>query len=389
MASPRSSAWPLAWVWVGLIVYASLHPFSGWTWPPLPTSAATADSPWLALLHLPMPRRALRFDVITNVLAYVPLGGLVALGLLRDGHAPWRAWCTALAAGAALSYAMEAAQHLLPQRVPSLMDWLCNTAGTSVGATLAWFALRLGLLRWWHQQRAHWFVPHGAAGLALLLFWPVALLFPPPLPLGLGQGLGRLAELLDDAVADTAFAGWVPLPDSQATLAPGTELLAVALGALAPCFVGFTMARRPHHRLVLMVGALLLGVGTTTLSTAMNFGPEHADTWLTPPVLPGLGVAVLLGLALAWVPRRVVAALGLMAITALVGLVNQIGSNPYFALSLQGWEQGRFIRFHGMAQWVGWLWPFAAILFLLARSTERTPERADPSGARSSAGRRG
>ena len=26
--------------------------------------------------------------------------------------------------------------------------------------------------------------------------------------------------------------------------------------------------------------------------------------------------------------------------------------------SLQAWEQGRFIRFHGLAQWVGWLWPY-------------------------------
>jgi hypothetical protein len=35
--------------------------------------------------------------------------------------------------------------------------------------------------------------------------------------------------------------------------------------------------------------------------------------------------------------------------------------------SLQGWEQGRFVRFHGLAQWVGWLWPYAAMAWLLAR----------------------
>ena len=40
---------------------------------------------------------------------------------------------------------------------------------------------------------------------------------------------------------------------------------------------------------------------------------------------------------------------------------------PYFAQSLHGWEQGRFIRFHGAAQWVGWLWPYAAIVYLLTR----------------------
>ena len=34
--------------------------------------------------------------------------------------------------------------------------------------------------------------------------------------------------------------------------------------------------------------------------------------------------------------------------------------------TLQDWEQGRFIRFHGLAQWVGWLWPYAVLLYVLS-----------------------
>ena len=30
-----------------------------------------------------------------------------------------------------------------------------------------------------------------------------------------------------------------------------------------------------------------------------------------------------------------------------------------------------FIRFHGVAQWVGWLWPYAALAVLLARVAAR------------------
>ena len=56
-----------------------------------------------------------------------------------------------------------------------------------------------------------------------------------------------------------------------------------------------------------------------------------------------------------------------MALTALVVLVAQAPADPYFAESLQAWEQGRFIRFHGAAQWVGWLWPYAALVYLLVR----------------------
>lgn len=362
----RSSAWPLAWAWIGLIVYASLHPFNDWHLPPWGDRQA-----WLDLLRLPMPRRAMRFDFVANLLGYIPLGMLVALGALRDGMTAWRALLLAVVTGAGLSYAMESTQHLLPLRVPSLLDWLLNSAGSLLGAALAWVALRVGLLRWWQMQRDLWFVPHGFVGMLLVLSWPVGLLFPPPLPFGLGQGLSELATWLDDWLADTPLAGWVPLPDASVAPAPGTELLGVALGALAPCFVAYTMARRPHHRLVLMLGALLLGTGATALSTALNFGPDHADAWLTRPVLPGLVTATVLGSVMAWLPRRAVAALGLIGITLLVSLVNQTPADPYFAASLEAWSQGRFIRFHGIAQWVGWFWPFAALGFLLLRAAER------------------
>jgi hypothetical protein len=43
---------------------------------------------------------------------------------------------------------------------------------------------------------------------------------------------------------------------------------------------------------------------------------------------------------------------------------------------LQTWEQGRFIRFHGVAQWLGWLWPFAVLGVALARTAQAEDGRA-------------
>jgi hypothetical protein len=84
-------------------------------------------------------------------------------------------------------------------------------------------------------------------------------------------------------------------------------------------------------------------------------------------VLLALATGALLAALAGVVPQRAAAGLGLMTLTALVTLVTQAPSDPYFADSLQAWEQGRFIRFHGAARWVGWLWPYAAIVYLLAR----------------------
>ena len=74
----RSTATPLAWAYVALVLYASLFPFSGWRWPP---GANAVD-----LLPLPWPRYFIPFDITSNLLAYAPLGALVALAQLRQGR---------------------------------------------------------------------------------------------------------------------------------------------------------------------------------------------------------------------------------------------------------------------------------------------------------------
>ncbi|MEX8496303.1 MAG: VanZ family protein [Leptothrix ochracea] len=361
MATPhyRSSAWPVAWIWIGLIVYASLHPFSGWR-------SSTSD--WLSLLWLPKPHSS-RFDLWSNFAAYAPLGLLMTVGRLRAGERGRWAAFKALLAGCLLSLLMEWTQNFLPMRVPSRLDLAMNSLGTGLGVGIALLLNRSGWLLRWQILRDTWLLPHGTVGIALLLSWPMALLFPPPLPLGMGQGLSHLSEALIDLLANTPWADWVPQTIPSDTLSQGSEMFAIALGTLAPCWVAFEMSRNPHRRLVLMAAIVGAGLISTTLSTALNFGPDHAMAWITPPVPYGLGLGLLLGAGLAWLPRRLIAAIGLIALTTLIDLVNQIPNDPYFALSLQGWEQGKFIRFHGMAEWLGWGWPFAALIFLLVRLT--------------------
>jgi hypothetical protein len=114
-------------------------------------------------------------------------------------------------------------------------------------------------------------------------------------------------------------------------------------------------------------GAALLGFAATTLSTALNFGPQHALAWLTPVTPAAFAAGFVLALVLLRLPRRAAAGVGLVVLGALAALVADAPADPYVADRLQGWEQGRFIRFHGAAQWVGWLWPYAAMLYLLAR----------------------
>lgn len=366
MARQLSSAVPLAWLYAGLIVYASLYPFGEWRVP--------GPGP-LDFLVLPWPRYWTGFDLVANVIGYLPLGALVFGACMRAGQQPGRSASVALLAGAALSFAMELLQNYLPQRVPSNLDLALNVAGTGCGAALGLVVHLRGGVDRWQAVRERWFIAGSAGGLVLLVLWPLGLLFPSPVPLGLGQVWGRLQEAVQAALEGSVtlewLAPWLATDSRLERLSAGQELATVALGLLAPCMIALTIAQPGWRRIVLVAGAALLGVAATTLSTAMNFGPEHALAWRTHNALAGFVVGASLAMLMALLPRRAAAGIGLVALSALVALVAHAPADPYFSHSLQSWEQGRFIRFHGAAQWVGWLWPFAALAYLLVRVSTR------------------
>jgi hypothetical protein len=277
---------------------------------------------------------------------------------------------------------METLQNCLPRRVSSNVDLALNALGAALGVAIGVALHWHGGIARWQKLRDRWFVARSAGGLALLVLWPVGLLFPTAVPFGLGHVLGRIQPIVADLLADTPAAAWTEgwaaatAPSASAaaaSLSPATELAIIVLGLLAPCLVAVTIAAHGWRRTILVLGAALIGVATTTLSTALNFGPTHALAWTTQQALEALGIGTAAALLLSLVPRRVAAGFGLIALTALVMLVAQAPADPYFTQSLQGWEQGRFIRFHGAAQWVGWCWPYAALIYLLVRLAARDP----------------
>lgn len=352
----KTSAWPLAWVYVGLIFYASLYPFADWRYQGI--------VPW-AFLTAPLPKYWTGFDVLINVLGYMPLGFLLVLSALRSGRARYAVVLTTLMAGV-LSLTMESLQSYLPARVPSNVDLTLNTSGACLGALLAWGMEKMGVVARWSRVRARWFVADARGGLVLLALWPLALLFPATVPFGLGQIMERLESALGDVLQDTPFLDWLPVRDIELQpLVPGVELICVMLGILIPCLLGFCIIRSVGRRALFLLLVFALGIGVTALSAALSYGPDHAWAWFGLPVKGGLVVALVLLILLLWVPRRASAALVLLALGIYLSLLNQVPASPYFEQTLATWEQGRFIRFHGLAQWLGWLWPYAALVYVL------------------------
>ena len=359
----RTSAWPLALIYVALIVFASLFPFEGWR--------AQGVSPWVFLSARIPPPYWTWFDVNVNVAGYAPLGFLLALACMRTGW-PRAAVPVAAVSGALLSLSMEFLQIYLPRRVPSNLDLALNAAGALAGALAAALLERLGAIARWSRLRERWFVPQARGALVLLALWPWALLFPASLPFGLGQMWQRLEAALAELLEGTPFLEWLPVREAPLEqMSRGAELLTVALGLLIPCLLGYCTMRHIGRRAVLALGVAVTGVAATALSAGLSWGPAHAWEWLTPGARAGTVLGLGLALALLALPRRACAALLLVVLVLHLSLLNDAPQDAYFAQTLAAWEQGRFIRFYGLGQWLDWLWPHAALVYVLSLVSRR------------------
>ena len=163
-----------------LVIYGSLHPFSGWT------DRGVAP---LAFLWAHWPRYVTAFDLGANVVAYLPFGLLAALALhplLRGALAVILPAC----GGVLLSIALESVQTYLPARIPSNLDVLSNGAGALIGALAgALWAPRLLSASHLLALRQRWFTTgrHTDLGLTLLGLWLFTQLDPETLLFGVGD----------------------------------------------------------------------------------------------------------------------------------------------------------------------------------------------------------
>lgn len=360
----KTSAWPLAWVYAALVVYASLYPFDGWR--------VQGIAPWV-FLWAPWPQYWTIFDVISNVLGYAPLGFFFTLSFRRT-RPTLPALTVATLMAAALSWMMESLQFFLPLRVPSNVDWLLNVAGAWLGGAVAIVLNWAGVLARWSRFRAKWFIADARGALVLLALWPVGLLFPAPVAFGLGQVYERLEEAAAGWLQGTPWLEWLPLREVELQpMLQGAEVLCVLLGLLLPCLLAFSVVQTLQQRWIALLVFLPMGLFASALSAALTYGPVHAWDWTSSVVRAGLVGAIFTSAGAVFLSRRACLVIALVCLVLQLALLNTAATDAYFAVTLQTWEQGRFIRFHGLIQWIGWLWPYVALSYLMQRLSTSSP----------------
>jgi len=336
-----------------LIVYSGLAPWSGWR--------DLGISPW-AFLTAPVPRYLTAFDLIVNVLGYLPFGALVVLSLhprLRGAAA----LAAATLAGLLLAGCIEALQTYLPQRVSSNIDLATNTLGAALGALLVLpFAAGLidrGRLAQW---RARWFTRESSALLVVLALWPAAQTAPAPMLFGNGS-------LFDGGDLLVAL-GWVtPLQvamrfgAAEFVLAEAVVVVAGMLAAGLALAATMQPAAPRLPLLLLFVAAALLA---RSFAYASAFGPEQAFVWLTPGAVGGLCLGTLVLMVAAQGRPRAIYGVAWLALCAWLLAVNLIPDNPYHVDWLARHRPGRLAHFRAASVWLAHAWPLLLVAALAA-----------------------
>jgi len=336
--------------YVLMLVYASLSPFEGWQ---------EQGLEFLEVLASPIGQTYTAFDAITNCLAYLPLGMLLAL-TARTYVAGWRSLIIAVLVAMSLSLMLEYLQMYLPSRISSNADVLANTFGALMGGLLV---LAIAPMQWF-AKATQWRIDlfqrgHGVDfGLALLMLWMFAQINP-TLPMLGNVFITEAAHRIFVAMPEEPFNPWASV--------------AVTLNLLMIGLLLQTLLRVRRDAAIALMIVLCVVALAKFVAAAVLLKSWALMLWLNSEAMLGivLGMLVLWALhSLSRVTLLWVTALAALAYLALALWVLD-GGTPSAAMRLYHWRYGHLLNYNGMSQIVSGVFPLLLVAYLWRTSRRR------------------
>lgn len=330
-----------------VILSVSLYPYQGWRWP---------THPVFEFLGYATPYYASPVDDILNVLAYIPLGASLLLGL-RQRLPLLAAWLLAILLPGSLSLCIETLQVFLPNRVASNVDIGNNTLGGAVGAIGAALVAAKPIMHRLAMLRQSWFTEgsHVDYGLVVLGLWFFTQL-DPSIPLfGVIVPAHGLPQPFDAPIENASL-----FLRTLEAINSALNLISLSL---------FVTVLLSHRRYMWRGIGMLIGL-TLLLKLAMAgmlLKPVALFQWFSWPIAAGLSGGLLALLLLIRLHRRWRALVTALAVVTnlLVGWLWPLRETPLSSLVIFRWHGQQLLNLKGMAHTIADIWPFLLLIFLL------------------------
>lgn len=357
----------LAIMFALIVAHLSLYPYEGWR------HIGIGPFEYLSGPWIPVHQKLLWGDIILNVIAYIPLGFLLLLGLSelpKNAERIIAPFCAIL-----LSFGLEALQTYLPTRVPSKMDVLTNTIGAILGSILAvWLIQRRQWADELNRTLQLWLIQKAWLGIALICLWLLALLAPRQPEFMLGLWLGNLFDpsilLYNDSLL--GLPDWLVLSAEKWTPLIGNYCFLVTV-----LLIGLGQTREESPRIRLLILLVLLSACFTQAHLWIN---GSFEIWLTgvktlflkqyPIMLCAFTLALLL--VLFYAGNRLMARLALIHL--LVGWILSLFLPGLYPPELiqGGFGVTRALRdLQQAGRWIGEVWPLLGLVVLLILGHEK------------------
>jgi VanZ family protein len=345
--------------WLMAVLYLSLVPLEGW---------ADRGLDLLGFLGGPLPHHWTWIDTISNVIAYVGLGGLAMLAVFPHLRG-WTAVVVVVIGCSAVSMAVEALQTFNPDRYPQLLDWLLNSLGALIGALTAHrFSRSLLIDGWLRLTRDAWFAPKAGMGIVLALIWPLLSYFPQHQLFATGRLIeGPPNWQYNALISNLANSNFGPIWLG--------ETLMVWLGGLGFAALLLEVLRPIAPRIPIVMCGIALACAARAFAVSISTREMSPIGWLTVSAQIGIVLAVVTSYWVARLNDPLRRAISLLILGSVVFLANALPYNAYFALANLPWSTPTWNNLRSTLDLAAVVWPFATVIFFIAHASARYEPR--------------
>jgi len=328
-------------LYVCLVIYATITPFNFVGNSPL--------TPWDWVMS-PVPRYIPIFDVLSNVIGYLPFGFLMIFTIFPHLR-KWQALLFTVVMGFIFSGTLESLQTYLPTRIPSPIDWYSNALGVLIGALFAiplspeWLSGNLA-----ERLRSTYFGKYQGFFL-LMVLCPIAQLYPQNAWLGMG----------DFGLWGTRISPYWDFPLNNAS----QEILITTISSFGiGVFFLFGMRQQVASLKVITILFIVMGLLKAIISQ-LQFSQTGIFHWWSLSLGIGLALGYFFIYLASFLEKKYQWYLAITALMTAILMVNILPYNPYFLSQLEQLPRGYFTHVNGLLGWISTVWPFLAIYLLL------------------------